>query len=123
MVVLQDIILHQFGSKQNLPVVIANVTATGTIDVEVYNNVKSSTITKPTNASKVSYNTDLTGGKINITFADNTTTSVNLSDCTITGFNKTQIGKQTVTAKYTVVHTLSDGKTINEVVKELLNIN
>ncbi len=105
-----------YGSKQNLTVKFGETTITAptTIDVEVYNNVKNSTITIPTNASKVTYNTELAGGKLNLTYANNTSQNIDLANCTVTGFDKTIIGKQTVTVEYTVNYTLSDGQNISE---------
>ena len=101
--------------KQHLSVNFAGKTATQTIDVEVYNYVKSSAIQPPSNTNP-KYNTDLnlTGGRLTLTWHDNTIRNVNLTDSSITisGYNKTKLGVQTVTVEYPITYTLSDGTTI-----------
>ena len=107
------------GSKQNLSVVLGTITATDTIDVEVYNYIASVTFTAPLNVNP-NYNTELNlaGGKFDLTWQDGTTTSVNLteSSVTVTGYSKTNLEQQTITATYTTKYTLSDGTEIPETI-------
>lgn len=68
-----------------------NAVALSTIEIEKY----------PTKLTYVSgEDLDLTGGKIKKTYNNGTTQSVNMSDSTVTvtGYNKTQLGAQTITA-------------------------
>lgn len=112
------------GSKQQLPVIVGGVTATGTIDVEVYNNVKSSNLVSPDDTD-VPYEGQikLTGGRLDLTYADNSKQTVNLSDCNINGLDNTKIGQQLITVEYTVNHTLSDGTEIPEKITKTFYIN
>ena len=109
------------GSKQNLSVTFAGITATNTIDVEVYNYITNATLTPPTNVNPI-YDTELSlaGGSFNFTWQDGTTSIVNLTDSnvTVTGYSKTNLAQQLVTAEYTTHYTLSDGTQIPEVIEK-----
>ena len=105
----------QTGSKQNLTVTINNKTAPETIDVEAYNYVKETTLTEPTKVDyKYNENLDVTGGRIKVNWANGTVSNVNLTTSMVTGYNKTQLGVQTLTISYTFTYTLSDGAQIQD---------
>ena len=105
----------QTGSKQNLTVTINNKTAPETIDVEAYNYVKETTLTEPTKVDyKYNEDLDVTGGRIKVNWANGTVSNVNLTTSMVTGYNKTQLGVQTLTISYTFTYTLSDGAQIQD---------
>ena len=105
----------QTGSKQNLTVTINNKTASETIDVEAYNYVKETTLTEPTKVDyKYNEDLDVTGGRIKVNWANGTVSNVNLTTSMVTGYNKTQLGVQTLTISYTFTYTLSDGAQIQD---------
>ena len=105
----------QTGSKQNLTVTINNKTAPETIDVEAYNYVKETTLTEPTKVDyKYNEDLDVTGGRIKVNWANETVSNVNLTTSMVTGYNKTQLGVQTLTISYTFTYTLSDGAQIQD---------
>ena len=105
----------QTGSKQNLTVTINDKTAPETIDVEAYNYVKETTLTEPTKVDyKYNENLDVTGGRIKVNWANGTVSNVNLTTSMVTGYNKTQLGVQTLTISYTFTYTLSDGAQIQD---------
>ena len=105
----------QIGSKQKLTVTINNKTAPETIDVEAYNYVKETTLTEPTKVD-YAYNEalDVTGGRIKVTWANGTVSNVNLTTNMVTGYNKTQLGVQTLTISNTFEYTLSNGTQIQD---------
>ena len=105
----------QIGSKQKLTVTINNKTAPETIDVEAYNYVKETTLTEPTKVD-YAYNEalDVTGGRIKVTWANGTASNVNLTTNMVTGYNKTQLGVQTLTISNTFEYTLSNGTQIQD---------
>ena len=105
----------QTGSKQNLTVTINDKTAPETIDVEAYNYVKETTLTEPTKVDyKYNEELDVTGGRIKVNWANGTVSNVNLTTSMVTGYNKTQLGVQTLTISYTFTYTLSDGAQIQD---------
>ena len=105
----------QTGSKQNLTVTINDKTAPETIDVEAYNYVKETTLTEPTKVDyKYNEDLDVTGGRIKVNWANGTVSNVNLTTSMVTGYNKTQLGVQTLTISYTFTYTLSDGAQIQD---------
>ena len=105
----------QTGNKQNLTVTINNKTAPETIDVETYNYVKETTLTEPTKVDyKYNEDLDVTGGRIKVNWASGTVSNVNLTTSMVTGYNKTQLGVQTLTISYTFTYTLSDGAQIQD---------
>ena len=105
----------QTGSKQNLTVTINNKTASETIDVEAYNYVKETTLTEPTKVDyKYNEDLDVTGGRIKVNWANGTVSNVNLTTSMVTGYNKTQLGVQTLTISYTFTYTLPDGAQIQD---------
>ena len=105
----------QTGSKQNLTVTINNKTTPETIDVEAYNYVKETTLTEPTKVDyKYNEDLDVTGGRIKVNWANGTVSNVNLTTSMVTGYNKTQLGVQTLTISYTFTYTLSDGAQIQD---------
>ena len=105
----------QTGSKQNLTVTINNKTASETIDVEAYNYVKETTLTEPTKVDyKYNEDLDVTRGRIKVNWANGTVSNVNLTTSMVTGYNKTQLGVQTLTISYTFTYTLSDGAQIQD---------
>lgn len=109
------------GTKQQLPVNLGEKKASKTIDIEVYNYVKTSAIISPSDTNP-NYNTelDLSGGKLTLIWHNNKIENIDLTDSSITikGYNKNQIGEQTVTVEYPVTYTLSDGTTISDKVTE-----
>ena len=115
------------GSKQNLSVRIGTFTSPTTIDVEAYNYITGHTITAPT---KVDYNVgqslSLTGGRFSFTWhaGSGSPLNVNLnsSDVTISGYNPSIVGSQTVTATYHAKYTLSDGTIINDTISDTFSV-
>lgn len=101
------------GRKQNLSVTMGEKVATNTIDVEVYNYVTSSQLTEPTKVD-YKYNEELSvvGGRIKLNWADGNVTNVNLTTDMVTGYDKTEIGVQTLTVTYNFNYELSDGQQI-----------
>ena len=99
-----------FSSKtlgtQNLTASFAGVNATGTVNLTVQNYVASINVNAPT---KTTYNygdsLDLTGGTVDEVMADGSagTTGIPLTNAavTVTGYNPTMIGSQTLSVKYT----------------------
>ena len=78
--------------------------ATTTFDVTVKNGVSKIVIdSKPTTLIYVKGKVDeldLTGGKISVTYDDNSTETIDIESSMIDGYNKNNVGKQTITVKY-----------------------
>lgn len=51
---------------------------------------------------------DLTGGKINITYASGKKESINITKDMITGYDSSEVGNKTVTVKYSTTNTIDD---------------
>ena len=113
------------GSTQRLSVSFGGTTATETIDVEVYNYVTDISLTAPTNR-RPDYNTelDLSGGSITEYWKDgNVVNNIALTPSMISGYNKMQKGQQTVTVRYEVTYTLSDGTEITDTFTKNFTVN
>ena len=114
-----------FGRKQNLTVSINGKTATNTIDVEAYDYVTNSLITAPVKVEyKYNENLNLAGGKLDYVWKVGKTTNNKLSDSnvTVTGYDKTHIGTQTITVSRTFNYTLSDGTTIPDTITQTFEV-
>ena len=114
-----------FGRKQNLTVSINDKTATNTIDVEAYDYVTNSLITAPVKVEyKYNENLNLAGGKLDYVWKVGKTTNNKLSDSnvTVTGYDKTHIGTQTITVSRTFNYTLSDGTTIPDTITQTFEV-
>ena len=114
-----------FGRKQNLTVSINDKTATNTIDVEAYDYVTNSLITAPVKVEyKYNENLNLAGGKLDYVWKVGKTTNNKLSDSnvTVTGYDKTHIGTQTITVSRTFNYTLSDGTTIPDTITRTFEV-
>ena len=86
-------------------------------------NIKSINISHlpKTNYTQNQDNLDLTGGKINITYYDNTSSEIDLSNTNVTGFSNENIGTKTLTVSYGGKTTTFD-VTINPKPKEISKI-
>ena len=114
-----------FGRKQNLTVSINDKTATNTIDVEAYDYVTNSLITAPVKVEyKYNENLNLAGGKLDYVWKVGKTTNNKLSDSnvTVTGYDKTHIGTQTITVSRTFNYTLSDGTIIPDTITQTFEV-
>ena len=92
------------------------MTASKTIDVEVYDYVVSSTIIPP-EKDQYDYGEALTydtvkDGYIILNYKSGATEKVNLKESMISNFESTRIGEQTLTVKYSFDYKLSDNTTI-----------
>ena len=78
--------------------------ATTTFDVTVKNGVSKIVIdSKPTTLTYIKGKADeldLTGGKIAVTYDDNSTETIDMESSMIDGYNKNTVGMQTITVKY-----------------------
>lgn len=75
----------------------------GEVEVSENEMVKELALIDPTKKSySIGDELDLTGGKINVTYSDNTSAEKNLTDenVIVTGYDKTKAGEQTVTVNY-----------------------
>ena len=114
-----------FGRKQNLTVSINDKTATNTIDVEAYDYIISHRMDAPTKV-EYKYNEDLNlaGGRAYYIWKAAGTKYNGLTDptVTITGYDKTQIGLQTITVTQNFKYTLSDGTIIPETITQTFEV-
>ena len=113
------------GRKQNLTVTINDKTATNTIDVEAYDYVLNSIFTEPRKVEyKYNEELNLAGGKLDYKWKVGTATSNKLSDSdvTVTGYDKTYIGTQTITVSRTFNYTLSDGTIIPDTITHTFEV-
>ena len=114
-----------FGKKQNLTVSINGKNASNTIDVEAYDYVTNSLITAPVKVEyKYNENLNLAGGKLDYVWKVGKVTNNKLSDSnvTVTGYDKTHIGTQTITVSRTFNYTLSDGTTIPDTITQTFEV-
>ena len=103
-----------------------NGTTVGTINATVKDYIASVVITAP---SKITYKyneeLDLSDAKVTITMASkpNATTTISVTPSMISGYNKTQVGAQTVTITYTdsenKVHNQTFGVTVKDAIKTI----
>ena len=139
------IVVHKLSGDENVPVtkdmiknynkqqlgnqtvsVEYNGTTVGTINATVKDYIASVVITAP---SKITYKyneeLDLSDAKITITMASkpNAPTTISVSPSMISGYNKTQVGAQTITITYTdsenKVHKQTFGVTVNDAIKTI----
>ena len=115
------------GSKQSLSVRVQTYTSPTNIEVEAYNYITSATVTPPSKDSYVwGQNLSLSGGNMRFTWQAGTgspiTVNLNHADVTLTGYDPTVVGTQTVTATYSAKYTLSDGTVINDSVSDTFNV-
>ena len=139
------IVVHKLSGDENVPVtkdmiknynkqqlgnqtvsVEYNGTTVGTINATVKDYIASVVITAP---SKITYKyneeLDLSDAKITITMASkpNAPTTISVTPSMISGYNKTQVGAQTITITYTdsenKVHKQTFGVTVNDAIKTI----
>ena len=139
------IVVHKLSGDENVPVtkdmiknynkqqlgnqtvsVEYNGTTVGTINATVKDYIASVVITAP---SKITYKyneeLDLSDAKITITMASkpNAPTTISVTPSMISGYNKTQVGAQTITITYTdsenKVHKQTFGVTVKDAIKTI----
>lgn len=103
------------GEKQHMTVTVNETQAPETIDVEVYDYIKTVKLTEP-NKTEYKYGEDLNlaGGKLTFTWASGKTTNQTILENMVTGYDKTQVKVQELTVKYEANYELSDGSSIKE---------
>ncbi len=115
------------GSQQSLSVRVNTFTSPTNIKAEAYNYVTSVTATPPSKEIyKYGQSLALSGGSLKLTWQAGTGTpvKVNLTDAdvSVTGYDPTVIGTQTLTATYNAKYTLSDGTVINDSISDTFDV-
>ncbi|MDD8048393.1 MAG: bacterial Ig-like domain-containing protein [Thomasclavelia sp.] len=89
------------AGTQTLTVTYKGKTTTLNVTVKAVTLDSIAVSTSPTKTSYIEgQDLDLTGGKITATYNNSTTKEINLADATVTGYDKTKTGAQTLTVTY-----------------------
>lgn len=97
--------LNQFAQSiiENGTSTLVDITSKGGVDLSVQVR-EIAGIAMTTAPAKIEYTAgeslDITGGKVTVTYDDNTTETVDLSQATVTGFDPDKVGTQTLTVTY-----------------------